>query len=341
MNYIRHLNAFYSFVKSDDQLTSSHLSLYMALFQYWNYNRFQNPFPIYRDNLMQLSKIGSKNTYHKCIKDLHLARYIFYHQPLSKFQPVKISIKRLDKDEVVKKYIQLDFFNPSDKAPLHPNSGSSTDQNHPAADDQILSKAGDFGGAKCTQIGTDICPKIGTHTCPNIGTLSCPKFDTDSVPILTATCPIFDTVPVPKMGHNIKHKQINIINEREEKTLAQKIFLKNNFLQQGINKMAGESNSVHGDHDHSKRVEQGPPKFEAVEEFFVHNKYPTAEAKKFFNHYQSNGWLVAGKSPMKDWQSSAHKWMLNASNFKHEEKPVPDKQLQTELKTNKDYGQPL
>src|SRR5688500_1091583 len=55
MNYIRHLNTFFSHVKTDTRLTSSHVSLYMALFQYWNFNRFQNPFSIYRENIMQLS----------------------------------------------------------------------------------------------------------------------------------------------------------------------------------------------------------------------------------------------------------------------------------------------
>jgi hypothetical protein len=111
MNYIRHLNAFFSFVKKDSKLTSSHVSLYMALFQYWNFNRFQNPFPIYRDNIMKLSKVGSKNTYHKCIKELHEAKYIYYQPSLSRFLPVRISLIRLDvQEEQTTRYKQLDLF---------------------------------------------------------------------------------------------------------------------------------------------------------------------------------------------------------------------------------------
>src|SRR4051812_29871088 len=111
MNYIRHLNAFFSFVRNDERLACSHVSLYLALFQYWNFNRFQNPFPVYRLNLMQLSKIGSKNTYHKCIRHLHDAGYIIYHPPVSKFQVVQISLKRLDlKEEDQLMYKQLDLF---------------------------------------------------------------------------------------------------------------------------------------------------------------------------------------------------------------------------------------
>ncbi|RXK59201.1 hypothetical protein ESA94_13755 [Lacibacter luteus] len=119
MNYIRHLNAFFTCIKTDDRLSSSHVSLYMALFQYWNFNRFGNPFSIYRENIMQLSKL-SKNTYHKCVKELHEAKYIYYHPSASKFQAVRISIVRLDKEEEPKtRYHQLDLFDiaPGDIAP--------------------------------------------------------------------------------------------------------------------------------------------------------------------------------------------------------------------------------
>ena len=314
MNYIRHLNSFYNFVKKDDQLTSSHLSLYMALFQYWNYNRFQNPFPIYRDNLMQLSKIGSKNTYHKCIKDLHLAKYIYYHQPASKFQPVKISIIRLDKKEDSTPYKQLDFFVPTEQVSLNSNPSTPTKQSPPLSE-------GDLGGGQC----------------PIIGTSPCTDNDTDSVPNLTDAGTDFDTVPVPKMGHNIKHKQINIINERVENSLTQKIFSKNNLLQEGINKMAGVPNSVHTEWSRSALA----PTLSEVEEFFKTANYPATEAQKFFNHYQSNGWLVGGKTPMKDWHSSAHKWMLNVPNFKPAEKAAPGKKQNTTLDHGKNYGEPL
>lgn len=59
---------------------------------------------------MQLSKL-SKNTYHKCLKQLHEAKYIYYHPSPSKFQAVRISIIRLDKDEQAQTpYKQLDLF---------------------------------------------------------------------------------------------------------------------------------------------------------------------------------------------------------------------------------------
>jgi hypothetical protein len=110
MNYIHHLNAFFARVKYDNNLSTSHVSLYMALFQYWNFNRFNNPFPVYRANIMQASKVGSKNTYHKCIKELHQAGYIVFHPPLSKFLPAKITMLRFDLPKAEQQYKQLHLF---------------------------------------------------------------------------------------------------------------------------------------------------------------------------------------------------------------------------------------
>jgi hypothetical protein len=127
MNYIRHLNAFFSFVRDDERLACSHVSLYLALFQYWNFNRFQNPFPVYRDNLMKLSKIGSKNTYHKCIKELHEAKYIYYQPTTSKFLPVRISVIRLDiQEEQPTRYKQLDLFGNETANSSCPNNGTDS-----------------------------------------------------------------------------------------------------------------------------------------------------------------------------------------------------------------------
>ena len=78
MNYIRHLNGFFIRMSEDQRMTSLHISLYMALFQVWNLNRFQNPFTIVRDEMMQLSRIGSVNTYARCIKQLQEWGYILY-----------------------------------------------------------------------------------------------------------------------------------------------------------------------------------------------------------------------------------------------------------------------
>jgi len=61
----------------------------MAVFQFWNAERFRNPVPISRQELMRISKISAKATYHKCIKDLHNFGYIQY---LPSYNPFKGSL---------------------------------------------------------------------------------------------------------------------------------------------------------------------------------------------------------------------------------------------------------
>ena len=40
------------------------------------------------------------------------------------------------------------------------------------------------------------------------------------------------------------------------------------------------------------------------------------EAKAFFNHYESNGWMV-GKNKMKNWEAAVRNWMNNNSKFEN------------------------
>jgi hypothetical protein len=72
-------------------------------------------------------------------------------------------------------------------------------------------------------------------------------------------------------------------------------------------------NSKHRESTHtsSKNELIKKPSVEEVRRFFLQQKSSEVEAEKFFNHFQSNGWLVGGRAPMKDWKAAAKKWMLN------------------------------
>ena len=78
MNYIRHQTGLFERFAEDERINPFHISLYLALFQFWNRNRFRNPFPISREEVMYIAHIGSVNTYTKCIKQLHEWEYIEY-----------------------------------------------------------------------------------------------------------------------------------------------------------------------------------------------------------------------------------------------------------------------
>jgi len=90
MNYIKHLNAVFQQFSKDSRLNPSHVSLYIALFQIWNDYHFKKSFYINRAEVMDLSKLGSKTTYHRCIKELSHWKYILYEPSHNPFRGSKI-----------------------------------------------------------------------------------------------------------------------------------------------------------------------------------------------------------------------------------------------------------
>ena len=105
---------------------------------------------------MQLSKIGSKNTYHKCIKQLHEAKYIYYHPAANRFHLVRISVIPLHKQEQPpERYKQLDLF------PLLEGTGESSGTDN---DTGTVPKLGQhstvFDTAPVSKMGHIIKPNI-------------------------------------------------------------------------------------------------------------------------------------------------------------------------------------
>lgn len=90
VNYIKHLNAVLEKFNEDESINPSHISLYMALFQIWNWNRFSKEFMVNRDEVMQLAKIASTSTYHRCIKKLEEGKYLEYKPSKNRFVGSKI-----------------------------------------------------------------------------------------------------------------------------------------------------------------------------------------------------------------------------------------------------------
>lgn len=92
VNYILHLKGVFIQFSKDNRLNPTHISLYVALFQIWNNNRFLEEFDINREEVMSFSKIGSKSTYHKCIKELNHWKYIIYYPSHNPFKGSKIKM---------------------------------------------------------------------------------------------------------------------------------------------------------------------------------------------------------------------------------------------------------
>ena len=96
MNYIRHLSGFFIRLAEDQRMTPYHISLYLALFQQWNAERFGDWFVISRSEMMQLSRIGSANTYARCMKELSDWGYIMYTASSNLHSGSRVSCIRFD-----------------------------------------------------------------------------------------------------------------------------------------------------------------------------------------------------------------------------------------------------
>lgn len=68
----------YSRMAEDARISSSHISLYLALFTKWQAMREKKPLKIKRAEIMRLAKINSRQTYNKRIKELHEYQYLVY-----------------------------------------------------------------------------------------------------------------------------------------------------------------------------------------------------------------------------------------------------------------------
>ncbi|GAA3657440.1 hypothetical protein [Flavivirga jejuensis] len=92
VNYIKHLNGVFVQFSKDSRINPTHISLYIALFQLWNSSFFKEEFYINREEVMAYSKIGSKSTYHRCIKELSHWNYLLYSPSHNPFKGSKIKM---------------------------------------------------------------------------------------------------------------------------------------------------------------------------------------------------------------------------------------------------------
>jgi hypothetical protein len=88
-----------------------------------------------------------------------------------------------------------------------------------------------------------------------------------------------------------------------------------------------------------------PPSLEMILEYFSFRQSSQTEANKFFNYYSSIGWLIGGKTKMKDWKAAARNWMINTAKFAtnapksdYNSQPKP---MHLHTATQKNYDEPL
>jgi len=82
------LDLFLARAGNDDRLLPTHMSLFMAILYHSDGGFSSKPFRITRRKLMLYSRIRSKATYHRCLRELVDYGYVTY-QP--SFDPIKAS----------------------------------------------------------------------------------------------------------------------------------------------------------------------------------------------------------------------------------------------------------
>lgn len=306
MNYIKHLTGFFEKVAADKNLNPTHVSLYIALFQFWNFNRFRNPISISRDEVMRISKISSKATYHKCLKNLHNSGYINY---LPSYNPFKGS-------EVT----MLDFS--SDLKPSNKQAKSKVEPISELPIEQALNKPNTTNKTSSKQA---LVPYINN-------TNNSKELNVENV---VAPSPKFNyqfqnnfNSQIQNLAYNVSVSEIYPI--QKEKSCAKK---------------EKDYSSPFNTED-SKFQNIIPPPYEELIDFFKKSNAPLIEAQKFYDHYEANGWLVGGKSKMKNWHAAARNWLLNTKKFNEQHLPTPQssnrpKPNNLQATTNKNYKEPL
>jgi hypothetical protein len=298
INYIQHVNAFFAQVRKDDRLHANHISLYLALFQVWNQYRFHNPFPILREEVMQLSRIGSRSTYMRCLKQLHLYGYLLYQPAPQRYAPSLIQIHKLAAPATDTDATQLSLFQELKVGNLSLESANTWPKSGPYAR-----------------------PKNEPGTWPNTGPDTWLKNGPQRGPLL---------------GH-FNNKHINNKKRERENTPSptKKNETKNKQKKQATTPPAAPAPAP------------AVPTLQQVQQFFQESHYPDQEARKFFHHYQANGWRQRSNMLITNWQAAAHKWMLNIHSPKNDAHDTNNTQRTTaqpgglHTNQNKNYADPL
>ena len=352
MNYIKHLTGFFDKVAQDKLLNPTHVSLYIALFQFWNINRFRNPISISRHEIMRISKISSLATYHRCLKLLDAHGYIKYEPS---FNPYKGS--------------HVFLFNFADNLKPMTRNVRTASSNFELVDEQVVNKHCTSTETSSEQVdeqalvryinNTNITNNLNDSNSLNLGEPA-KKNEIES----------FD------FKNDIVQKEEKSSGKKEEKEIAndlsplspissnpafadfnaertvnsqQNSSAKKESNELRTNSISEQESVEHISRQFANQIEKPPenysekplpnPTIEEVLNYFKEQNFPDVEANKFFNYFKSIGWLVGGKIPMADWLAAARNWMLNAPKFVSNERAHSSKSLDTSA--GKDYSEPL
>ena len=310
MNYIKHLTGFFEKVAIDKTLNPTHVSLYMSLFQFWNCNRFKNPISINRDEVMRISKISSKATYHKCLKNLHSLGYLNYEPSYNPFKGSHVYL-----------------FNFSDDLKPIPKSEKTTiPKNEPVfelVNEQVVNKS-----VTNSQTSTEQALVSYINNTNNSNNLKSIKGLNERQHTQNLNKEVVDAEESTAANKEKKlREKKKDLQEEVPPENPKPSPIKNHYILPGLNATENNRTSI--------------PTIAEVQDYFKQERFPDLEAQKFYNYFASIGWLVGGRTAMQNWKAAAQNWMLNANKFTKESYPLPQNTNKLNATTEKNYAEPL
>lgn len=320
MNFVKHLIEWMDYITMDERLTPHHVSLYLALFQSWNLDHFRNPVSISRQQIMQVSKIGSVNTYSKCMKELDAWGYFRYEPSYNPLRGSKVYMYRFDR---------------------------GTDK----ADGQLTIKAvrpslnNINSNKQINSLSKQPVPNpIRVEPAPNGE-----PTDPDKRPVTKKVTALNDNRFIKKEKFAPKEKAISLDQNECRRAEDSKCLSTEAPAYTWRVSEIKQRKTQDAPKEASERKFRPPEEPEAITFFqdLLTSKGDThtngtLEGQKFFNYFQSVGWKVGKSKPMKDWKAAARNWLLNAKKCSIQNNET-DKQRNPNLhtKNDKNYGEPL
>ena len=308
MNYIKHLTGFFEKVVADKTLNPTHISLYIALFQFWNCNRFKNPISISRDELMRISKISSKATYHKCLRNLHELGYINYQPSYNPFKGSHVIMFNFS--EILK---------PQTKA-----------ERTPLIEPILYISGEQVANKSLTNLQTSDEQALVSYI-----------NNTNITNNLKNTKGLNASQPSSKSENELSDAEMSKVANKEKKLREKKKKHEENLIETSSGNIPVRNHFIVPGLKPEKLNTNFKPTLEEVKLYFSQEKFPDLEAQKFYNYFASIGWLVGGRTPMQNWNAAAQNWMLNANKFTKESQPLPQNTNKLNATTEKNYAEPL
>jgi hypothetical protein len=265
---------------------------------------------------MRISKISSKATYHKCLKNLHALGYVDYQPSYNPFRGSHVILFNFSED--------LKPFSKSERKPKN-------EPKNELVSEQALNKSYTSSETSDEQA---LVPSINyinnTNNLNENNVLNVQKRTNNFEEIDDSS----DKIVVP----------CEVEGTQKEKSSAKKEMFSTfaDTDKNQVEKSRQKEVRVIPSEAEVSPLKKAPPTIEAVKTYFQENNFPEIEAQKFFNYFSSIGWLIGGKIPMHNWQAAAQNWILNSINFnQNTDTSTTNRPKQLNTTTDKDYAEPL